>query len=80
MRKIKIINSISVSDRNDLTPNFREQLRHIRQNRIKNSWKEIRITLTWESPNKTKGTTDSVPDVVPQSLDRDYDCVLSVKA
>jgi hypothetical protein len=67
MRKIKI-NSISVSDRNDLKPNFLEQLKRIRQNRIlKMVGKEIRITLTWESPNKTQGTTDSVPDLVPQS-------------
>jgi hypothetical protein len=41
--------------------------------------KEIRITLTWESPNKTQGTTDSVPGVVPQSLEKDYGHILSVK-
>jgi hypothetical protein len=66
MRKIKI-NLISVSDRNDLKPNFLEQLRHIRQNRIlKMVAKEMRINLMWESPNKNQGTTDSVTDVVPQ--------------
>jgi hypothetical protein len=42
--------------------------------------KDIRITVTWAFPNKTQGTTDSVPDVVPQSLDRVYGHVLSVKA
>ena len=79
MRKIQI-NSISVSDRNDLKPNFREHLRCIRQNRIiKMVVKEIRITLTWEYPYTTQRTIDSVPDVVSQSLDRYYGHVLFVK-